>query len=96
VEEPDNDMPDEEIEPGDFEVSPLPSMPDKPKTTHLPISDPLPERPAPNIVSPKIASSRSGSMMTVRLQRRASLAEKLKDVFELPGIEEVWAGMQPF
>lgn len=31
-------------------------------------------------------------MATVRLQRRARLAEKLRDIFELDGIEEVWAG----
>lgn len=36
---------------------------------------------------------RSGSMATVRIQRRVRLAEKLKQVFDLDGIEEVWAGM---
>ena len=36
--------------------------------------------------------SRSGSMATVKLQRRARLAEKLRDIFELTGIEEVIAG----
>ncbi|KAJ7770865.1 glycosyltransferase family 1 protein [Mycena maculata] len=36
---------------------------------------------------------RSGSMATVRLQRRVRLAEKLKQVFDLDGIEEVWAEM---
>ncbi|KAF7306570.1 Sterol 3-beta-glucosyltransferase [Mycena indigotica] len=36
---------------------------------------------------------RSGSMATVKLQRRVRLAEKLKQVFELDGIEEVWAEM---
>ena len=35
---------------------------------------------------------RSGSMATVKLQRRARLAEKLRDIFELTGIEEVIAG----
>lgn len=40
----------------------------------------------------RIVPSRAGSMATVRLQRRAGLAAKLKDVFELDGIEEVWAG----
>nr|GAT43674.1 UDP-glucose:sterol glycosyltransferase [Mycena chlorophos] len=39
------------------------------------------------------AMLRSGSMATVRLQRRVRLAEKLKQVFELDGIEEVWAEM---
>jgi hypothetical protein len=37
--------------------------------------------------------SRAGSMATVRLQRRAHLAEKLREVFELDGIDEVVAGM---
>lgn len=37
--------------------------------------------------------TRQGSMATVRVQRRAKLAEKLKEVFELDGIEEVWAEM---
>ncbi|KAF7340015.1 Sterol 3-beta-glucosyltransferase [Mycena venus] len=36
---------------------------------------------------------RSGSMATVRVQRRVRLAEKLKQVFDLDGIEEVWAEM---
>ncbi|KAJ7462788.1 glycosyltransferase family 1 protein [Mycena galericulata] len=36
---------------------------------------------------------RSGSMATVKLQRRVRLAEKLKQVFDLDGIEEVWAEM---
>jgi hypothetical protein len=40
----------------------------------------------------RVPPMRSGSMATVRIQRRAQLAEKLKDVFELKGIEEVWAG----
>ncbi|KAF8898479.1 glycosyltransferase family 1 protein [Infundibulicybe gibba] len=35
-------------------------------------------------------------MATVRLQRRARLAEKLKDVFELDGIEEVRAVLQGY
>jgi sterol 3beta-glucosyltransferase len=36
---------------------------------------------------------RGGSLATVRLNRRARLAEKLREVFELDGIHEVWAGM---
>ena len=37
-------------------------------------------------------TSRSGSMATVRQNRRAQLAEKLRDVFELSNINEVVAG----
>ncbi|KAH9486672.1 Sterol 3-beta-glucosyltransferase [Psilocybe cubensis] len=35
---------------------------------------------------------RTGSMATVRLHRRARLAEKLKEIYELDDIKEVWAG----
>ncbi|KAI0932598.1 hypothetical protein AcW2_001180 [Taiwanofungus camphoratus] len=38
-------------------------------------------------------ASRSGSIGTVKLQRRARLAEKLRDVFDLTGIQEVIAEM---
>jgi sterol 3beta-glucosyltransferase len=36
---------------------------------------------------------RAGSMATVRLHRRARLAEKLKEIYELDDIREVWAGV---
>lgn len=35
---------------------------------------------------------RQGSMATVKLSRRARLAEKLKEVYDLEEIQEVWAG----
>lgn len=38
---------------------------------------------------------RSGSMATVRVNRRARLAEKLKEVYDLDDIREVWAGVSP-
>ena len=38
-------------------------------------------------------SSRTSSWNTIKLQRRVRLAEKLREVFELPDIEEVCAGM---
>ena len=38
-------------------------------------------------------SSRTGSLNTIKLQRRARLTEKLREVFELPDIGEVYAGM---
>lgn len=37
-------------------------------------------------------SERTASMATIRLNRRARLAEKLKEVYDLDEIEEVWAG----
>ncbi len=41
----------------------------------------------------QLGMARTGSMATVRFQRRAMLADKLREVFELEGIEEVRAGM---
>lgn len=35
---------------------------------------------------------RAGSLATVRFVRRARLAEKLKEVYDLEDIKEVWAG----
>jgi hypothetical protein len=37
--------------------------------------------------------SRTSSFSTVRVQRRTTLAEKLKDVFEVPDIHEVTSGL---
>ncbi|KAJ7275436.1 glycosyltransferase family 1 protein [Mycena haematopus] len=56
---------------------------------------PLHERFQQQTENAKIPPSmmRSGSMATVRIQRRVRLAEKLKQVFDLDGIEEVWAEM---
>ncbi len=51
----------------------------------------IPDVPA-NAASDRRASTRSGSMATVRQNRRAQLAEKLQDVFELDNINEVVAG----
>ena len=42
---------------------------------------------------PRAAMTRSGSLATVRRVRRSRLAEKLRDIFELEGVEEVIAGM---
>lgn len=38
-------------------------------------------------------STRTGSLNTIKLQRRVRLTEKLREVFELPDIGEVYAGM---
>jgi sterol 3beta-glucosyltransferase len=40
-----------------------------------------------------VLRDRAGSMATVRLHRRARLAEKLKEVYDLDDIREVWAGV---
>lgn len=52
---------------------------------------PLPEFDTSEL-SIKPHPARSGSMGTVKLQRRAKLAEKLREVFNVQGIEEVIAG----
>ncbi|TCD70641.1 Sterol 3-beta-glucosyltransferase [Steccherinum ochraceum] len=49
---------------------------------------PLPELDPPERSSIKPVPARSGSMATVKIQRRARLAEKLRDIFELKGISE--------
>jgi len=83
---------DEEAE--DFERTPRPtgSTPEYvQKTTPSPIEVEAPGD--TNILPRRKIATRSGSLATVRLQRRAKLAEKLKDVFELKDIDEVWAEM---
>ena len=47
----------------------------------------------PDVHAGTRGTSRSGSMATVRQNRRAQLAEKLRDVFELSNINEVVAGV---
>ncbi|KAJ7785889.1 glycosyltransferase family 1 protein [Mycena metata] len=70
----------------DFELStPRPPYADQP----MPLRERLQQK--GDTIPPSMM--RSGSMATVRLQRRVRLAEKLKQVFDLDGIEEVWAGM---
>lgn len=87
---------EEEIEAEDFEET-TPRLPDAQRPAHLQqkaVAAQLAQHSGNATVgAPRLVASRSGSMATVRLQRRARLAEKLKDVFELEGIEEVWAGM---
>ncbi|KAJ7356944.1 glycosyltransferase family 1 protein [Mycena albidolilacea] len=72
---------------------------EEPEATPRP---PYAERPTPlherlqqqtDIVKLPPSMMRSGSMATVRVQRRVRLAEKLKQVFDLDGIDEVWAEM---
>lgn len=53
---------------------------------------PLPELDSLETAASKTHPARSGSMATVKLQRRARLAEKLRQIFEVDGIQEVVAG----
>ncbi|KAJ7124733.1 glycosyltransferase family 1 protein [Mycena crocata] len=71
----------------DFEVqeaTPRPPYADRPIPLHERLHD-------STTIPPSMM--RSGSMATVRVQRRVRLAEKLKQVFDLDAIEEVWAEM---
>ncbi len=45
------------------------------------------------VLPPPSLRERQNSMATVRLHRRARLAEKLREVYDLEDIGEVWAGM---
>ncbi|KAG6891077.1 hypothetical protein C0995_014166 [Termitomyces sp. Mi166 len=95
TEEPETLSSEGEREPEDFEETPrLPSSPfpsPPPPTKSIIPSDKQTSRagPCPHI---RIVPSRAGSMGTIRLQRRAGLAQKLKEVFELDAIEQVRAG----
>ncbi|KXN81119.1 Sterol 3-beta-glucosyltransferase [Leucoagaricus sp. SymC.cos] len=93
AEEPETYLSDEDVE-QDFEEPKSPET-RPPLTQH---SQSLPPLGNHNITSSavvpfKYANIRTGSMATIRLQRRARLAEKLRDVFELEGIKEVLAEM---
>jgi hypothetical protein len=82
---------EEELEAEDFERTPRPSG-TVPEYVQELTSSPVGTPGGSNVLL-RAPMARSGSMATVRLQRRAKLAEKLKDVFELKDIDEVWAEM---
>jgi len=46
----------------------------------------------PKTAEERLSQEHPGGLATIRLHRRMRLAEKLKDVFELDGIDEVLAG----
>ena len=59
--------------------------------THLPMSlKPTPSTPASRRLNRQFSTT--GSMATIRVKRRAQLADKLRDIFELDGIHQVVAG----
>ncbi|GLB36497.1 hypothetical protein LshimejAT787_0307850 [Lyophyllum shimeji] len=82
---------EEEPETEDFEETPRP--PDARLSSPPPASIAQRDKRKSRTLPHRIVPSRTGSMITVRLQRRAGLAQKLKEVFELDAIEEVWAEM---
>jgi sterol 3beta-glucosyltransferase len=79
-----------EEEPEDFEQT----TPRPPDVQNIRLQHPVTHTssaPASAVPSRPI-TTRSGSTATVRMQRRVRLADKLREVFELDCIEEVWAG----
>lgn len=86
--DPEESIADNEAETGDFERTPKPvhSIPDAIRAV-APLAPPGES----GVLPRRMAMSRNGSMATVRLQRRAKLAEKLQDVFDLKDITEVRA-----
>jgi hypothetical protein len=65
---------------------------DPPTTT---ISLPTPPKPTPSTPVSRRLNKRfntTGSIATIRVKRRAQLADKLRDIFELQGIQQVVAG----
>ena len=59
--------------------------------TNLPTAlKPTPSTPASR--RPNKRFNTTGSMATIRIKRRAQLADKLRDIFELKGIQQVVAG----
>ena len=85
-------MSEEDLE-DDFEQTEYRHAADPQQSMHSPqmTLSPLPELDSLDLTT-KSHPSRSGSMATVKLQRRARLAEKLREVFDVPGIQEVIAG----
>ncbi|KAJ7693646.1 hypothetical protein B0H17DRAFT_1278469 [Mycena rosella] len=78
----------EEQDAEDFEeATPRPPYAERP----MPLHERLQQQSDSVTIPPSMM--RSGSMATVRIQRRVRLAEKLKQIFDLDGIEEVWAEM---
>jgi len=59
--------------------------------THLPTSlKPTPSTPTSRRLNRRFSTT--GSMATIRVKRRAQLADKLRDIYELDGIHQVVAG----
>ena len=73
---------DDEIE-NDFEAS---VSPPNALSSRISLKDGVPHNPF------EAMGERAGSMATIRLHRRTRLAEKLKEVYDLEDVREVWAG----
>jgi sterol 3beta-glucosyltransferase len=79
-----------EEEPEDFELPAL--LPSEVQSLRPQLATPTP--PAQVGVGGRRPSvARAGTSATVKLQRRAQLADKLREIFELDDIKEVLAGM---
>jgi len=66
-----------------------PRPPDAPRLTHIQHSMSGTQQLGQSL---RPSVTRSGTMATARVQRRARLAQKLKEIFDLDGIDDVWAG----
>lgn len=80
---------EEDADAEDFEAA-TPRPEDVPKPEHATSELPMAFR--PGVHMRRRASSHAGSITTVKVDRRARLAEKLKEIFELNAIDEVLAG----
>jgi hypothetical protein len=61
----------------------------------IPTNLPTPLKPTPSTPPSRRLNKRfntTGSIATIRVKRRAQLADKLRDIFELKGIQQVVAG----
>lgn len=81
---------EEDADAEDFEAA-TPRPADVPKPEHATSELPIAFR--PGVHMRRRASSHAGSITTVKVDRRARLAEKLKEIFELNAIDEVLAEM---
>ena len=78
---------------GDFEATPNESVVESPAA----MGDEERGQATPSIkASQRFPMTRTASLATVRLKRRARLAEKLKDIFGLVSIQEVLSGVYQF
>ena len=81
--------PSDEEQDNDFEETPRLPVEAPPQLSQQMMS----RNPSSQVLPPPSLRERQNSMATVRLHRRARLAEKLREVYDLEDIGEVWAGM---
>jgi sterol 3beta-glucosyltransferase len=80
----------EEEEEGDFDPHMPHLLSGQEAHGNVSAASPRPDGPMGNVMM-----RRSTSLATVKVQRRAKLAEKLKEVFDVKELQEVIAGLSP-